>query len=124
VSDVALAAEDRRLGSIASLQEREEINQQGTHQQTHPRQQQRWDPSPAMSPALTHAHDDSSLQTSDDASNEDAGAAAAEVTTFPAAAITGEALVVSKPEAGEAKKISRVAFLAQKFLVFYCTRAS
>ena len=113
VSDVALGAEDRRLGSIASLQEREEINQQGTHHQTHPRQQQRWSPSPAMSPALTPAPDDSSLQTSDDALDEDAGAAA-EVTTFPAAAIIGEAPAASEPQAGsKSRNISSVATPAQ-----------
>ncbi len=99
VSDMALGSQDQRQGSISSLQQREEIIQQGTHQQTHPRQQQRWTPSPALSPAMTPAREDSSRQTSEDASEEDAGAAA-EVTTFPASAVVGEALPVSAPQAG------------------------
>ncbi len=58
-----MGAKEGRMsgGSLLALQDRGELIQQGTHQQTHPRQRQTWSPSPAsMSPALRPAADVSS----------------------------------------------------------------
>jgi hypothetical protein len=48
--------EGGKAASLPPLASREELNQQGTHLQTHPRQRQQWSPSPAsLSPTLRPA---------------------------------------------------------------------
>ena len=116
---VALGKDDTKAGSIGSLQGREEINKQGTHHQTHPRQQQCWTPSPAMSPALMTPADDSSAETSGDAVDYDA-ATPAEHTAFPAALVTGTVPPVSTAQAGDPDLLGVLSFLESRRDV-HCT---
>ncbi len=110
VPGAALGKDDKKTGSIGSLHGREEINKQGTHHQTHPRQQQCWNPSPAMSPALMTPADDSSAGTSGDAADDDAGTPA-EQTSFPAALVTGTVPPLSNAQAGEQDHLGILLFL-------------